>query len=61
MISGLFFGLAFGMAGVGAAFLGKLADQSGIYFVYQVCAFLPVIGVLTAFLPNLDRRRITSR
>jgi FSR family fosmidomycin resistance protein-like MFS transporter len=57
MISGLFFGLAFGMAGVGAAFLGKLADKSGIYFVYQVCAFLPVIGVLTAFLPNLDRRK----
>jgi MFS transporter, FSR family, fosmidomycin resistance protein len=57
MISGLFFGLAFGMAGVGAAFLGKLADRSGIYFVYQVCAFLPAIGLLTGLLPNLDRRR----
>jgi FSR family fosmidomycin resistance protein-like MFS transporter len=57
MISGLFFGLAFGMAGVGAAFLGKLADRSGIYFVYQVCAFLPAIGLLTGLLPNLDRRK----
>lgn len=57
MISGLFFGLAFGMAGVGAAFLGNLADRSGIYFVYQVCAFLPAIGLLTGLLPNLDRRR----
>ncbi len=57
-ISGLFFGLAFGMAGVGAALLGKLADHSGIYFVYQVCAFLPAIGLLTGFLPNLDRRRL---
>ena len=57
MISGLFFGLAFGMAGVGAAFLGRLADRSGIYFVYQVCAFLPAIGLLTGLLPNLDRRK----
>lgn len=61
MISGLFFGLAFGMAGVGAAFLGSLADRSGIYFVYQVCAFLPAIGLLTGLLPNLDRRRTISR
>jgi FSR family fosmidomycin resistance protein-like MFS transporter len=60
MISGLFFGLAFGMAGVGAAFLGRLADRSGIYFVYQVCAYLPAIGLLTGLLPNLDRRRTTS-
>jgi FSR family fosmidomycin resistance protein-like MFS transporter len=56
-ISGLFFGLAFGMAGIGAAFLGKLADKDGIYFVYQVCAFLPAIGLLTGLLPNLDRRK----
>jgi MFS transporter, FSR family, fosmidomycin resistance protein len=61
MISGLFFGLAFGMGGVGAAYLGKLADHSGIYFVYQLCAFLPAIGLLTGFLPNLDRRRQTAR
>jgi FSR family fosmidomycin resistance protein-like MFS transporter len=57
MISGLFFGLAFGLGGVGAAFLGKLADRTGIYFVYQLCAFLPAIGLLTGLLPNLDRRR----
>jgi FSR family fosmidomycin resistance protein-like MFS transporter len=57
MISGLFFGLAFGMAGVGAAFLGRLADRNGIYFVYQVCAFLPAIGLLTGILPNLETRK----
>jgi FSR family fosmidomycin resistance protein-like MFS transporter len=53
-ISGLFFGLAFGMGGIGAAVLGKLADATSIEFVYRVCAFLPAIGLLTAFLPNLD-------
>jgi len=57
MISGLFFGLAFGMGGVGAALLGQLADRTSIDFVYHVCAFLPVIGLLTAFLPNLDKAR----
>ena len=57
MISGLFFGLAFGMAGIGAAFFGKLADHSGIFFVYQVCAYLPAIGLLTGLLPNLDQRK----
>ena len=55
MISGLFFGLAFGMAGIGAAVLGALADRTSLAFVYQVCSFLPLIGLLTAFLPNLDR------
>jgi FSR family fosmidomycin resistance protein-like MFS transporter len=59
-ISGLFFGLAFGLGGVGAAFLGKLADRNGIYFVYQVCAFLPAIGLLTGLLPNLDRRKASG-
>jgi FSR family fosmidomycin resistance protein-like MFS transporter len=57
MISGLFFGFAFGMAGIGAAVLGKLADHSGIVFVYRVCAFLPAIGLLTAFLPDIEKRR----
>jgi FSR family fosmidomycin resistance protein-like MFS transporter len=57
MVSGLFFGFAFGMAGLGAAILGKLADATSITFVYQVCAFLPAIGLLTGFLPNLDTRR----
>ncbi|PPE80572.1 MFS transporter [Kaistia algarum] len=53
MVSGLFFGFAFGMGGIGAAALGELADMTSIKFVFQVCAFLPVIGLLTAFLPNL--------
>jgi FSR family fosmidomycin resistance protein-like MFS transporter len=60
MISGLFFGFAFGMAGVGAALLGKLADLTSLNFVYQVCSFLPAIGLLTAFLPNLERSRSKS-
>jgi FSR family fosmidomycin resistance protein-like MFS transporter len=55
-ISGLFFGLAFGMGGIGAALLGQLADATSIEFVYRVCSFLPVIGLLTAFLPNLEQR-----
>jgi FSR family fosmidomycin resistance protein-like MFS transporter len=54
-VSGLFFGLAFGMGGIGAAVLGKLADMTSITFVYQVCAFLPAIGLLTAFLPNIEK------
>jgi MFS transporter, FSR family, fosmidomycin resistance protein len=55
MISGLFFGFAFGMAGIGAAALGWLADRSGINVVYHVCAFLPTLGVLCAFLPSVSR------
>jgi FSR family fosmidomycin resistance protein-like MFS transporter len=55
MISGLFFGFAFGMGGIGAAVLGKLADMTSIGFVYRVCAFLPAIGLFTAFLPDLSR------
>jgi len=59
MISGLFFGLAFGIAGVGAALLGMVADAKGILFVYHVCSFLPLLGLLTVFLPadNALRRR----
>jgi FSR family fosmidomycin resistance protein-like MFS transporter len=56
-ISGLFFGLAFGMGGLGAAVLGELADLPSIETVYRVCAFLPAIGLLTAFLPNIERPR----
>ena len=55
MISGLFFGFAFGMAGIGSAALGRLADQTSINFVFLVCSFLPLIGLLTAFLPDLKR------
>jgi FSR family fosmidomycin resistance protein-like MFS transporter len=54
MISGLFFGVAFGMGGIGAAVLGKLADQLGIVTVYHICAYLPAIGLLTGFLPNIE-------
>jgi FSR family fosmidomycin resistance protein-like MFS transporter len=57
MIAGLFFGLAFGMAGVGSALLGKLADMTSIAYVYEVCAYLPLIGILTAFLPNLEKNK----
>jgi FSR family fosmidomycin resistance protein-like MFS transporter len=54
MVAGLFFGFAFGMGGVGAAVLGVLADWQGITTVYRICAFLPLIGLLTAFLPNIE-------
>jgi FSR family fosmidomycin resistance protein-like MFS transporter len=57
LIAGLFFGFAFGMAGIGAAVLGKLADRTSIDFVYQVCAFLPLIGLLTGFLPNIEGKK----
>ncbi|MDB5014692.1 MAG: arabinose efflux permease family protein [Daejeonella sp.] len=56
LVSGLFFGFAFGMGGIGSALLGKLADATNIGFVYQICAYLPLIGLLTAFLPNLDNK-----
>src|ERR1700722_9136544 len=57
LISGLFFGFAFGMGGLGSALLGVLADHRGIIYVYQVCAFLPLIGLLTGFLPNIGGRK----
>ncbi|SDT91162.1 MFS transporter, FSR family, fosmidomycin resistance protein [Verrucomicrobium sp. GAS474] len=57
LIAGLFFGFAFGMAGIGAAVLGKLADRTSIDFVYQVCAFLPLIGLLTGFLPDIEGKK----
>jgi len=55
LISGLFFGLAFGIAGIGSALLGRLADHTSIFFVYRLCGFLPLIGLLAGFLPELDR------
>jgi FSR family fosmidomycin resistance protein-like MFS transporter len=57
MVSGLFFGFAFGMGGLGSAVLGALADKTSIEHVYNLCAFLPLIGLLTAFLPNLKHRQ----
>jgi hypothetical protein len=50
----LFFGLSFGMAGVGAAVFGRVADAYGIDFVYSLCAYLPLLGCVAAFLPNLQ-------
>lgn len=55
MISGVFFGFAFGIGGLGAAVLGRVADHTGIAFVYQVCALLPAIGLLAVFLPKMPR------
>ena len=55
MISGVFFGVAFGIGGLGAAVLGKIADHTGIAFVYQVCALLPAIGLFAVFLPKMPR------
>ena len=57
LVAGLFFGLAFGMGGLGSALLGSLADHTSINFVFKVCAFLPLIGVLTGFLPNIEAKR----
>jgi FSR family fosmidomycin resistance protein-like MFS transporter len=56
MISGMFFGLAFGASGLGAAWLGVLADATSIDYVYRLCAFLPLIGLLTALLPDVERQ-----
>ncbi|MDB6001320.1 MAG: rosA [Rhizobacter sp.] len=58
MVSGLFFGFAFGMGGVGAAVLGQVADSHGIEAVYRLCAYLPLLGLLTAFLPDLGRKKM---
>jgi FSR family fosmidomycin resistance protein-like MFS transporter len=55
MISGVFFGVAFGIGGLGAAVLGRLADHTGIAFVYQVCAYLPALGLLAVFLPKMPK------
>jgi FSR family fosmidomycin resistance protein-like MFS transporter len=53
-VAGLFFGFAFGLGGLGAASLGQLADIKGIDYVYQLCSYLPALGILAAFLPNLE-------
>jgi FSR family fosmidomycin resistance protein-like MFS transporter len=55
-ISGLFFGFAFGMGGIGAAALGWLADATSVIFVFEVCAFLPILGLLAVLLPDVERR-----
>jgi MFS transporter, FSR family, fosmidomycin resistance protein len=60
MISGLFFGFAFGMGGIGAAVLGKIADATSIFTVYKICAYLPAIGLLAGFLPSKPSAAATS-
>ena len=61
LIAGLFFGLAFGMGGLGSAILGKLADTTSIEYVFKICSFLPLIGILTGFLPNIEGRKKTQK
>lgn len=57
LVSGLFFGFAFGMGGIGSALLGNLADKTSILYVFDLCSFLPLIGIITGFLPNIDGTR----
>lgn len=57
MIAGLFFGIAFGVAGIGSALLGRLADHTSISHVFEVCAYFPLIGLLTAFLPEVEGKK----
>jgi FSR family fosmidomycin resistance protein-like MFS transporter len=60
-VSGLFFGFAFGIGGIGAAVLGGLADRHGIEFVYRICAYLPLLGMVAAFLPNIEHHAGSRR
>jgi FSR family fosmidomycin resistance protein-like MFS transporter len=55
MVSGLFYGFAFGMGGLGSAILGAFIDETSISYVYHLCSFLPLIGILTLFLPNIKK------
>lgn len=57
LVAGLFFGFAFGMGGLGSAILGKLADLTSIAYVFKICAFLPLIGIITGFLPNIESKK----
>jgi FSR family fosmidomycin resistance protein-like MFS transporter len=57
LVAGLFFGLAFGMGGLGSALLGWLIDKTNINYVFKVCAFLPLIGIITGFLPNIESKK----
>ncbi|MEY9166944.1 MFS family permease [Sinorhizobium fredii] len=60
LIAGVFFGFAFGFGGIGAAVLGIFADSHGIEFVYQLCSYLPLLGIFTVFLPKIPSRRCMS-
>jgi FSR family fosmidomycin resistance protein-like MFS transporter len=61
MIAGLFFGLAFGMGGLGSAVLGKLADITSVEYVFKVCAFLPLLGIITGLLPNIEQPKQAAK
>ena len=56
LVAGLFFGFAFGVSGIASAALGELADRKGIEFVFKACGYLPLLGLLTAFLPSARAR-----
>lgn len=58
LVAGLFFGFAFGMGGLGSAVLGKLADLTSIEYVFRICAFLPLIGIIAGFLPNIESKKV---
>jgi FSR family fosmidomycin resistance protein-like MFS transporter len=60
MVSGIFFGLTFGLGGLGAAALGELADHTSIELVYEICAWMPAVGLLTWFLPDIERERLAA-
>jgi len=60
LIAGLFFGFAFGISGIASAALGRVADHTSIEYVFSLCSFLPLLGLLTAFLPNVGTRRPTA-
>lgn len=59
LVAGLFFGFAFGMGGIGSAVLGSLADKTSIEHVFAICAYLPLIGIITGFLPNIERKKLS--
>jgi FSR family fosmidomycin resistance protein-like MFS transporter len=61
MVSGLFYGFAFGMGGIGSAILGALADKTSIAFIFHICSFLPLIGLAAAFLPRVHERYLHPR
>jgi FSR family fosmidomycin resistance protein-like MFS transporter len=58
MVSGLFYGFAFGMGALGSALLGILADHTSITFVYQLCSYLPILGIICYFLPNINKKKV---
>jgi FSR family fosmidomycin resistance protein-like MFS transporter len=57
MVAGIFFGLMFGISGIGAAAMGHIADVSGIAYVYQLCSYLPLLGILTVLLPHVEQQK----